>query len=104
MPKLFITEYSRLGHDFLNLVFDAPSVPSIAEQRVEFGLDQQGLSEPFSGGTRFVEVIATEDCCLAFGEAPRANATKHWLPADTLRRYGVAQGHRVAVVASEDLS
>ena len=101
MPVLFITEYSRLGQDFLGHQLDSASVPAIAEQRVEFS-HEQGLSDPFLGATRFVEVISPDDCCLAFGAKPQADPTKHWLPAGILRRYGVSPGHLLAVVLSED--
>lgn len=99
MGRLYITEYSRLGYDFANLPLAAPEVPGLREQRVEFSY-RQGQAEPTGGGTRFVDVIASEDCCLAFNQA--ASPRQHWLPSGQLRRYATPPGTVISVIRAEN--
>jgi len=100
MPKLYITEYSHLGLEFTNHHLNAPTVPPIAEQRIEIGFESVA-SKPFAGATRFIEVTATEDCCLAFGPSPVAKGSEHLLLGRSPKPYAVAPGHRIAVIAAE---
>lgn len=99
---LYIAEYNRLTLDYAGaLVPSAPLVPPVRDQRLGIDFEPQ-VSEPFDEKTKFIDVVADLDCCLAFGPEPKADARLHKIRAGETRRYGVSPGHRLAVVAAED--
>lgn len=80
MATLLITEFQYAGSDGAMGSLPVPMEPPLAEQSVSFTTATQ--SSAFNGSTRFVRLIATANCHVAFGTNPTATAAKQKLIAD----------------------
>lgn len=100
MP-LFINEFSRMALDQGHTSTGVPIVPPIATHRVNIGANSE-QGPKWADSTVMIELYATENCCLAFGEDPQADHEYFMMGAGTTRYYGVSSGHRLAVCASGD--
>ena len=100
MATLYVTELASLGFDRNNLSVPAPQMPSLAEQAVAIGVTSAS-SNPFSSGTRWIQIQPDSTCCLACGPAPQTAVLGfHRMAANETRYYSVQGGYAIAVIAS----
>lgn len=69
--------------------------PSIAVQKIAIGASTQ--SAAFNDLTNAVELVADGACHFKFGADPTASTSTSYLPANTVRRFAVIPGQKVAV-------
>lgn len=94
MAVLYINEFNRMSN-FVNGL----QTPPVAEQHVAIG-GTSTQSAAFDKNTYGVEVVSDVDCSIAFGADPTAAVTAFYLPAKTVRTYGVVPGQKVAVISN----
>jgi hypothetical protein len=99
MPKLFISEYTKLGAGF-----GAESVivkePALVEQTpVVIGATSL-QSAAFNSLTRIVRIHTDVVCSIAFGVNPTANADSKRLAANQTEYFAVQAGEKVAVITN----
>jgi hypothetical protein len=69
--------------------------PSLAVQKITIGASTQ--SSAFNARTNAVELVADGACHYKFGADPTASTSTGYLPANTVRRFAVIPGTKVAV-------
>ena len=98
MP-LYITEYRNLARADNGPHVSAGQEPNLAEQQVAIG-GTSTQSAAFNARTGFVMIHTDAICALAFGDNPTAVNNRHRMAAGEVRFYGVAPGHKVAVITA----
>lgn len=92
-----ITEYTDIAASRLGKPVIAGQEPSIGNQQVAIGgASVQSLA--FNDATRFVRLHADAACRVLFGANPTALATSMRIPAGGTEYFGVAPGHKLAVI------
>ena len=90
--SLYISEYRQIGQAAMDAV-QAPKAPPLVDQSIEIHDDKATVSEPFTGGTSFIDVWA--DCPCWLGWTGDAKVGLHPLPAG--KTYCVQPGIRLSV-------
>ena len=90
---LIISECSRLS------VVGQICVPPHVEQEVAIGAGST-QSAPISSGTKYVRLVASDACHVAFGVDPTATTAKFPLAANAAEWVEVNPGSKIAVIAA----
>lgn len=98
MAVLYISEYADLPLHNGQLIA-AGNEPSLAEQTVAIGAGSV-QSAAFNAKTKFVRLHTDAICSVKFGSNPTATATTPRLAANSTEFFGVAPGHKVAVITN----
>jgi hypothetical protein len=94
MAQLWITEYEDMA--IAGGFVPAGQEPAVTTQNVTFTTATQ--SAAFKNSTRFIRVVASAACHLAFGTNPTATTDTTRLAAGAAEYFGVKGGHKVSAV------
>lgn len=100
MAKVYITEYSVLPRDEKGISIPIPQEPCLVEQTPVAIGGSSVQSAAFDAATRFVCIRTDAICSIKFGSNPTATANTQRLRADATEFFGVAPGHKVAVITN----
>lgn len=95
MADCYIEEFSNGVTGIGTYVAPVSPQPSLAVQKIAIGASTQ--SAAFNAKTNAVEIVADGACHYQFGTDPTAAVTTGYLPANTVRRFAVAPGTKIAV-------
>lgn len=99
MPKLYITEFPRIGYS--NLGGTPLSLTPLADattQVITFSTTTQ--SAALSASTTIVRVVSDTNCYVTAGSNPTATSNDLRLVADIAEYFSVTPGHKLAVSSS----
>lgn len=97
MSTLYITEFDALPIDTGLATPQTGALPPVAEQTRSIS-GSSAQSAAFNSRTRFVRLHASVACHVTVGANPTATTSSMKLPADSTEYFGVAAGHKVAVI------
>lgn len=95
MADCYIEEFASPVSGVGTYVGQLSPQPSVAVQKIAIGASTQ--SAAFNAKTNCVEIVADGACHYQFGADPTAAATTGYLPANTVKRFAVIPGQKVAV-------
>jgi len=99
--KLYISEYNSIPILMgANMRLQMPQEPGVV-QVINIS-NASSVSAPFDARTKFIRLVSTQRCHIAFGNTPEASATSAYLPADSPELFGAGAGMRVAVIAHHE--
>ena len=99
MATLYVSEFQYMQNaDDIGGVPQIAKFPAVASQTVAIGSNSV-QSESFDALTRFVRVTTDATCHIAVSADPTATTSSMRLGADSVEYFGVARGHKIAVIA-----
>jgi|NOAtaT_6_FD_contig_21_5216831_length_650_multi_7_in_0_out_0_1 hypothetical protein len=99
MPKLYITEYSRIGSDRVNRNVQTGENPPVANQTVNIGATST-QSNALSFKTSLVRVHTDAICSIEIGEDPVATVNSLRMAANQTEYFSVPNGFKIAVISN----
>jgi hypothetical protein len=94
---------SEFGAGLTHAGLPVPKQPALRNQVLSIG-PTSIASQPFTEGTRLVELVADAPCSIRFGKDPVASVDDALLVANTPKTYLVEPSDAVAVLAREGVS
>ena len=95
MADLYITEYGDIRKAPSGGA-QIPQEPALANQKLTIGAAAVA-STAFNAKAQFIRLCCDAACYVTFGATPTADATKTFLPANTIEYFGVIAGQKVSV-------
>jgi hypothetical protein len=99
MPKLYITEYSKIGSDRVNRLVQTGENPPVASQTVSFS-SSSAQSSPFNFKTSLIRVHTDSICSIEIGENPVATVNSLRMAANQTEYFSVPNGYKIAVISN----
>ena len=81
-----------------NTLVQIPGYPIVSQSVAYTGT--AAASSAFNGRTQMVRLRATTDCYIAFGSAPTATSSNHFLPANETQDFVVTAVDKVSAIRS----
>lgn len=95
MADCYIEEFVRPVSGVGTTVGQVSPQPSIAVQKISIGASTQ--SSAFNALTNCIEIVADGTCHFKIAADPTASTSTSYLPANTVRRFAVIPGQKIAI-------
>ena len=95
MSDCYIEEYERPVSAVDTYGAQVSPQPALAVQKITIGASTQ--STAFNAKTRGIEIVADGACHFQVGANPTASTSTSYLPANTVRRFAVIPGQKIAI-------